>query len=251
MQAPKAAPRTTAKTRGPFVHEDEDADELPAPALDTDLPIASDLPVLSPRRSQPLQEMSPNASPRRQLPDQKQEPLETSDADQPTKEKVKPSTTPPNEDLHSTTPAPATEPPMRTETDHAAHLASLISNRRGHTSPAEPVQRIKSRKLGRAPSGSNLMSRSLSGSTGAAAAEDGDDGDERTSSGLQQPELPSTQLGYEAPEAEQARLQMAKKMGTSFPDDTVGKRVEKVGMVKDAVSGGGGGARAARSRPKK
>lgn len=139
---------------------------------------------------------------------------------------------------------------MPTEVDHAATLASLISNRHSHTSPAEPVQRLKSRKLGRAPSGSNLMSRSLSGSTGA-AADDGEEGQEGRSSGPQQPELPSTQLGYEAPEAEQARLQMAKRMGTSYSDDSVGRVVEKVGMVKDAATSSGGGSRAARSRPKK
>jgi len=98
------------------------------------------------------------------------------------------------------------------------------------------------------------MSRTLSGSTGV-VADEGEEGagGERTSSGLQKSELPSTQLGYETPEAEQARLQMAKRMGTSFDDEMVGRRVERLGVVKDATTSinGGGGARAARSRLKK
>lgn len=235
------------------MHEDEDARDSPPPAVDIDLPTVTDQPALSPRRSQPLQEVSPNASPLRSTHAHKRESGETNESEPPVnvKTKVAPSTTSP-EEVQSIVSAPATEPSKQTETDHAATLASLLSNRHSHTSPAEPVQRLKCRKLGRAPSGSNLMSRSLSGSTGA-AADEGEDGEDRRSSGPQQPELPSTQLGYEAPESEQARLQMAKRMGTSFNDDTVGRRVEKVGMVKDAAtsSGGGGGARAARSRQRK
>ena len=49
---------------------------------------------------------------------------------------------------------------------------------------------------------------------------------------------PSTQLGYETPEAEAHRLQMSKKMGTKLQDDHGMKRVASVGTVKDTTSGG-------------
>lgn len=222
--------------------------------VDADLPapIQTDHRSLSPRQSKPLQNISPNASPSKVSREAENDALSVKKGAHSPQLSAGHLKTPPEDasDLMAPAPAPATEPPKRASLDPAAELATLISHRRHNTSPAEPVQRLKSRKLGRAPSGSNLMSRSLSGSTGA-PADDGDDGEERR--GAQQPELPSTQLGYEAPEAEQARAQMAKRMGTSFSDDTVGRRVERVGMVKDATSSnaGGSGARAAKSRPKR
>jgi hypothetical protein len=48
---------------------------------------------------------------------------------------------------------------------------------------------------------------------------------------------PSTQLGYETPEAEAHRLQMSKKMGTKLQDDHGMKRVASVGTVKDTTPG--------------
>lgn len=48
------------------------------------------------------------------------------------------------------------------------------------------------------------------------------------------PVLPSTQLGYEVPETEAHRQEMAKKLGTSFASDVVGKKLEGLGTVKDS-----------------
>lgn len=45
---------------------------------------------------------------------------------------------------------------------------------------------------------------------------------------------PSTQLGYDLPETEAHREQMAKKLGTSFANDTLGKKLESLGTVKDS-----------------
>ena len=46
---------------------------------------------------------------------------------------------------------------------------------------------------------------------------------------------PSTQLGYETPEAEAHRLQMSKKMGTKLQDDSGLTRLASVGTVKDTA----------------
>lgn len=58
---------------------------------------------------------------------------------------------------------------------------------------------------------------------------------------MEAPPMPSQQLSYEAPDAEEHRRRMSAKMGLRLEDETRGQRVGSVGQLKDVELGGGGG----------
>lgn len=250
MQPP--APRAS----GPFVHEHDDDDDQTVTTAQDDCVnhLALSLRVLN---HQPLTDISPNASPHKPQPsieDSFSKPTKLGSppiADQSIGQLDSTSTKP----TPSLGPAEPTPPPPPDY--YTASLASLMSHRRGvshlstSSSTSDPTQhRQKPRKLGRAESNSNLTNRSHSGATDLSTRQDlydlAEGEDASSAREVQQP--PSTQLGYETPEAEAAKLMMAKKLGTVIGDESSGTRLKSLGTVKDTASGGGGGARAKSGR---
>lgn len=137
------------------------------------------------------------------------------------------------------------QPPSRGHPDWTADLASLVEQQRRTNSSEhhQPAERLKHRKLGRAASGSSFGTRTTTGSTtanndhGVAEASFSESSEHAAGVGSfpSAPEgLPSTQLGYETPEAEAARQQIAKRMGTSYVDEGAGTRLASLGTVRDS-----------------
>lgn len=97
-------------------------------------------------------------------------------------------------------------------------------------------RRRKDRKLGRATSGTGATA-SFTRPTNLEIADSVDAGTPFTEDGsmgrTDQPPLPSQQLTYDAPGAEEHRRLMSKKMGTIFTDEG-GTRVQSIGVVRDA-----------------
>lgn len=255
LQAHKTNPKP-AKPTGPFVHEDEDEDDQAPVDLDQ-VPTATPHAIEIPERAPPLQNISPNASPRRppsvsRDKDPSEDKKRTDDNTNGTGSHKK--TTPPTTDEEQAAP-PSNPHPERAQADWTADLASLVQRQQLRTASSEhqnPLQRMKHRKLGRAASGSSLTNRTNSGSTsvnqGAESTEASFEGESNGVDSLSagQEGLPSTQIGYETPEAEAARLQMAKRMGTSYTDDSAGTRLASLGTVRDSsgpASAPGGRAR--------
>lgn len=212
----------------------------------------------------PLQAISPNASPRRQHPIAQHKvtpPIEDRKASEATNteenfEQV---------DTKDATPPPADEPsaqsaalpPARPQEEWAADLASLMDRQQRRTTSSEhptPAQRLKHRKLGRAASGSSLASRTNTGSTTAnQETRHGDTSFSQSPDSLTAPQenLPSTQIGYETLEAEAARMQMAKRMGTSYSDENSGTRLASLGTVRDSAAPASAAGGRARNRARK
>ena len=245
LQATKARSASTATKSKPIVREDDDepslADCEPEPVL------ALNAAVMSPRLSQPLQEVSPNLSPRRK-------PYDTaSGSDKPVEaiEKSLSRSASPvkhvsqhadQEETHE----PKQHPHIRPQHELAADLAEIVNrkniSRPSSAAPIEPPQRRKSRPLGRASSGISHRSLSTSAhsqpeslSFSAATSEFQESISHSHSVEAQAP--PGTQLGYETLEAEAHRRQMRKKMGTKLQEDYAAggiRRVASLGVVKDA-----------------
>lgn len=227
--------------RPPIVDEDEDHDSasLDAEALP---PSPSDDPKLS--RSRPLQEVSPNRSPRKisQTSHKKKKAEVSSEAlGRPSSRTVSPEKDLPPEPHETAINAALTKPAehqsfSRPREQLTADLTELLNrqtaSRPGSASATVPPPKRKSRPLGRAASG--VSNRSLSASApsdhlsqSADAAVDG------FAAVAAEPAPPSTQLGYETPEAEAHRLQMSKKMGMKIQEEGGLRRVASVGTVKD------------------
>ena len=248
LQAAKTAPTVTMRKPQPIVHEDDDD----SPSLDGELlPAATTTPV-----SQPLQELSPNKSPRKTSATSKDGDEDTSSRRE---DQFKPSS-------HTTSPSKPGSPPKplntlsratsnaeappqaRPESELRADLLGLLNSRSGasKTSSAtgsQPQQNRKNRKLGRAPSGisnrsASAQSEHVSPALPPEISESAADG---FSVSREAPAPPSTQLGYETPEAEAHRLQMSKKMGTKLQDDSGMKRLASLGTVKDSTLSGDAG----------
>ncbi|OQN97416.1 hypothetical protein B0A48_16575 [Cryoendolithus antarcticus] len=258
LYASRPTSTTSNKQAGPFIHEDDDD----SPVIIRPPPVEAPTPMhhSSQCRSQPLQDIPPNASPRK--PDRDREVVhvdgdDESTTNQPRKTPASPPTL--NASEHPPSPAIAKEP------EYTADLQALMEQRRAASRPGTssssiqpPLQRLKSRRLGRATSGSSLNPRSLSGTSidqaiatrhkfadGVGGFADDADHDAPTPSA---PAPPSTQLGYDTPEAAAAKLHMEKRMGPSFSDAPTGTRVASLGTVKDSGLGSRVSAAAGRAK---
>ena len=226
------------------MHEDDDQPTL-APTTDSDAlpPLTTDVP--SPKRSQPLQELSPNRSPRKQSqPDDQadhgDESVKAEVGSKNVDNAVKPVSPPtsPTKDL--------SQPHGRADEDLNKDIASLLAHHkssRPNTASSEAPPKRKNRPLGRAVSSISNRSNhsSLASAQDTAGVPDTSELDHNSiADGFhttkEAPAPPSTQLGYETPEAEAHRLAMGKRMGTVFTDELSGKRIASMGVVKDAES---------------
>lgn len=239
----------SSKPAGPFVHEDDDEDDdnehnddgPAAPVQDEDPTTTHE----ASRKAAPLQAISPNASPRKQHFIDQQKVTPTTEDHNASKAINTEDNVEFQVDANEESPSPADQPPANSEappsperlqTNWTASLASLMERQQRRTASSEhpnPAQRLKHRKLGRAASGSSFASRTNSGS---AAANHGEKSfsDSSESLAAAQEDLPSTQIGYETLEAEAARMQMAKRMGTSYSDESSGTRLASLGTVRDS-----------------
>lgn len=228
----------------PIMHEDDNDDDSASIDMEWLPPSTSE--TTTHRRPHPLQEVSPNRSPRKsgEVPPEKKVPEISSETIwKPSTRTVSPEKAEQHDADNLAAPATVSEhkvPPTfsRPHEQLTADLTELLNrqtaSRPGSASANAIPQKRKSRPLGRASSG--ISNRSLSASAqsenpsqGADAAVDG-----FTAAAVTQPAPPSTQLGYETPEAEMHRLQMGKKMGMTFSDEGGLKRVASVGTVKDS-----------------
>ena len=203
------------------------------------------------RRSQhPLQEVSPNLSPRKTTEtsdshngdaQSKGDALAkaTSRAASPTKPASPPQSPSKLDSVNDGTPAQPT--PQQNLNADLAELINLKNTSRPASAAEPSPEKRKKRPLGRASSG--LFNRSNSGNLSPAPEPEVPESLEadgyNTVKQIEAP--PSTQLGYETPEAEAYRLQMSKKMGTKLQDNSGLRRVDSVGTVKDTTAGSAGG----------
>nr|OQO23490.1 hypothetical protein B0A51_08930 [Rachicladosporium sp. CCFEE 5018] len=246
LYASRPTPTTSNKQAGPFIHEDDDDSPviIEPPLVEATAPMQQG----SQSRSQPLQDIPPNASPRK--PDRDREVVQIDGDDEPhTYQPKKTPASPPTSNASQHPPSPA----KPAEPEYTADLQALIEQRRvsrpGSSSSIQPpLQRLKSRRLGRATSGSSLNPRSLSGTSidqaiatrhqlADGVGEFADDADDNAPT-HSAPESPGTQLGYDTPEAAAAKLHMEKRMGPSFSDAPTGMRVASLGTVKDSGASG-------------
>lgn len=217
------------------MHED-DVDDV-APIIDSDL--LQEPTGTSQRTSHPLQEMSPNRSPRKSIPKSETHHDDDRLSHQNTASPAQTvDTLPPVKDL-----GPDDAPPSRPRLELDAEISDLFKSAASRPSSATAPQSLSKRKnrpLGRAPSGISNRSASTSNhsdrlSTVLASDETFDPASESfTAPPAVVP--PSTQIGYETPEAEAHRLEMMKSMGKDI--ETEGS-LKRVGTVKDAFSGVG------------
>lgn len=131
-------------------------------------------------------------------------------------------------------------PPVQTSHKLREDLAEVIKRQGASSSshPAAPAKR-KSRPLGRNLSSISNRSGSIAAAPSIApdAFEENSAADGYAYANVAPALPPSTQLGYDTPEAEAHRQQVSKKMGTSMlEDEGMGKRVASVGTVKDSGS---------------
>lgn len=240
------------KPIGPFVHEDEnDEDAKDGPSSRADKPACKGEANSLPNRSAPLRSISSNASSGKPAtsdePEEKQENEShvASKHIRTSSNNAEGFTATENEDDVSPV-NQVDQPPSRGHADWTADLASLVEQQQRRTNSSEhhqPAERLKHRKLGRAASGSSFGTRTTTGSTtanndqGVTEASFSESSEQAAGAGSfpSAPEgLPSTQLGYETPEAEAARQQIAKRMGTSYADEGVGTRLASLGTVRDS-----------------
>ncbi|KAF2216653.1 hypothetical protein CERZMDRAFT_89933 [Cercospora zeae-maydis SCOH1-5] len=231
-------PATSAKastSAGPFVHEDSD---------DEGAIVAPDDPPCAPRTNaplpRPLREISLN---------------ESIDAANPVPDLEKPQTAP------APQPTSCRNSPAKDVQKLTSDLAALVRQRidsAGQEGLHEPQKR-KHRPLGRNLSGTSLgnASNRLVPANSAMLSEGCEaDGFAPPSKPASAP--PGTQLGYDSPDAEAARIQMSKKMGVAVEENT-GVRIASMGTVKDSeglhrshmgAAAAAGGRTKARSRTK-
>jgi len=239
------------------VQEDDDEDDdnehdddgFAVPVQDEELTTTHE----ASKRTVPLQAISPNASPRKQhfidqqkvtSPPQNRDSLEAinTEGHNDMQANTKEGQSSPVDEPPANPEAPPS--PERLQTNWTASLASIMEKQQRRTASSEhpnPAQRLKHRKLGRAASGSSLASRTNSGSaTANQELRHGDKSfsDSSDSHATAQEGLPSTQIGYETLEAEAARMQMAKRMGTSYSDESSGTRLASLGTVRDSAAPG-------------
>lgn len=237
---------------GPFILEDDD-DELVPMAISEDYSASLNAPpTLSQGLPEALREISPNTPQHRAeggADDQSKK------AERPTESIVEQEILSPQHSRHSSpikeNDLPPAQPPDKLQEDIAEVLKR--QNASSNSNSTAPVKR-KSRPLGRNISSISNRSGSMTAvpSIPADVFEENSAADGYDYSNVVPVQPPSTQLGYDTPEAEAHRQQMSKKMGTAvLEDEGVGRRVASVGTVKDSTSRAAGGARAkGRSRTK-
>lgn len=247
------------------MHEDEDEDDDGGPAHPVSV---EDDYSAGPGKAVPLQDISNHPSPRKQSSpehhitkrsteqhhslDGSLDAEDASPIDQPGGDTNE---APAHTEDETSAPLPTPQPPVRLQAEWTADLASLMEKQQRRPSSEHdknPAQRLKHRKLGRAISGSSLTNRTNDASTRAqlhhqdtAGSKDNsfsESTDELPAVISRENSLPSTQIGYETPEAEAARRQMAKRMGTTYSDESVGTRLASLGTVKDSGGSAGGAA---------
>lgn len=231
---------------GPFILEDDGEDLEAVVSLydcSASLHVAQSL---SQTHSKVLREISPNTSQQRTensaAPEGRDENAQKPAGDVPEHENISARPVSPRSPSKEND-APSGPPTHKLKEDLAEILKRQNSS--SFSNSTAPTKR-KSRPLGR-----NLSSiSSRSGSVAAAPPVPEDvfeansmaDGFDYSKAVPTVP--PSTQLGYDTPEAEAHRKQMSKKMGTTMlQDEGVGKRVASVGTVKDSSSRSGVGGR--------
>ena len=223
----------------PFVHEDDEVEE--SAARDVDI-LSHDVHLSPSSQTFPLKERSPNASPTAKQTasrfpgDDRLTDIPSIPPEHRSQEELAANDL---EETHKSDAQQAVKPPEDLSADLASLSRQLLSARRGSPSVDITQARRKNRKLGRALS--SLSNRSASASAEMHAKTTSEYQDNQSTvdqaghlTATTAPLLPSTQLGYETSEAEAHRLQMAKKMGTSFADDGGGRRVASIGVVKDS-----------------
>lgn len=234
---------TTNTSRANAIFYEDDEDSAVAEDGTTHLPT---LLVARQPEPTPLQEVSPNLSPGKGNKDAAQADWQGIDVNKSPTRSVSPSKAPsgpssPPREVDSTT----SDPPLQASRTHyelTADLAGLLqrtgSSRPHSTGPADVPPRRKDRPLGRALSGTS--NRSFSASAPAqsqsllrldTATDTGDVGGKIAGHDDLPP--PSTQLGYETLETQAHRRHMSKKMGTKLHDESDGRRVPSLGIVKD------------------
>jgi DNA replication regulator DPB11 len=274
LQARKQSPNPKAPPpAGPFVHEDEDdedddpgyhvsADDNPSadPGPEKAVPLQN-ISINSPRKPSSAEigtvktsterhhsldgslnvERTVDGNPARTDPDTNGAPLPT------------------ESEIHA--PQSEPQPLVRPQAEWTADLASLMEKQQRRPSSEHinnPAQRLKHRKLGRAISGSSLTSRTNDASKSAqlhhqdtgSKENSFSESPEELSTAARETDLPSTQIGYETPEAEAARRQMAKRMGMDYSDESVGTRLASLGTVRDSASSAAAGGGRSRTRPR-
>lgn len=218
----------------PIVHEDDD-DEAPIlRGLLLERPTES-----SQRTSQPLQELSPNRSPRKIIIDSEilrgEYGRVKGDTASPIKTALSSCT-----GIGTNVDEPAT---TRARPELDADISDLFKSASSRPSSATGMRSLQTRKkrpLGRAPSGISNRSTSISNhSDRPSTVLPSDESFDPAIEGFAPPPAvvpPSTQLGYETPEAEAHRLELAKALGKDFEDEEGFKRIASVGTVKDAAT---------------
>ncbi|PPJ57217.1 hypothetical protein CBER1_02779 [Cercospora berteroae] len=201
-----------SKSAGPFVLEDSD-DEAVIVAHD-DPPHAVLTKTEMPR---PLREISSNKSADPPKPVPEAEKLDTDPvAKSPTRR----------------------DSPVKDVQKLTSDLAALVRHRigsMGQDGSSEPQKR-KHRPLGRNLSGtslSNASSRNFPANS--AMLSEGCEADGFAAPTKSESAPPGTQLGYDSPDAEAARIQMSEKMGVAVEENT-GIRMASMGTVKDSES---------------
>ena len=219
----------------------------------SELPPAPTAAAPSLRSSQPLQEISPNSSPRKTT----QGPILDGAEEMPSKtnylENSRSRTMSPVKSASPLASAPGlsratsnagAHPPARPRHGLTADLADLlntsVASRPGSAAGPGPPQKRKARPLGRAPSGISNRSASVQSERQSPALPSDivDSAADGFGTSREAPMPPSTQLGYETPEAEAHRQQMSKKMGTKLQDDSGLRRLASLGTVKDSSLSG-------------
>ncbi|KAK3721539.1 protein kinase activating protein dpb11 [Vermiconidia calcicola] len=255
IHAVKPSRAATLPRPMPFVHEDDPC----SPAVESKLLFAPTTDGASDMNVQPLKEVSPNLSPRKgsQASDHgnKDVPAGTKERAKSTSRTVSPErpasrTVSPEKSTSPEPPLPVgvtadaeAHPPARPIHQVTAELADLLhtsaASRPSSAAGAQPLQRRKNRPLGRAASGISNHSASASAQSERLTPSIPSELTESAADGFdvprEAPAPPSTQLGYETPEAEAHRLQMSKKLGTKLQDDGGMRRLASLGTVKDTV----------------
>lgn len=126
----------------------------------------------------------------------------------------------------------------------SGEIKSLLERQHSHSGPSSVEQPVKGRwrkdkRLGRAPSYTSNSSTTVS----FRQHPNMDAADSGPLASMMENEIPvpSQQVTYETPEAQEYRAKMSKKMGTRLMDDSIGTRVESPGLVRDVDENGSTG----------
>ncbi|WPH02155.1 Hypothetical protein R9X50_00501000 [Acrodontium crateriforme] len=236
---PIQAAKVARKSRGPFFHEDEDSDTQ-SPTT----PVPKDTSV-SLKQVQPLRDITPNVSPRKNkstsndndddhsshVNERKQTPALDRNNNIPM---PSPPTSNPSQNQAQPEIKPDGSPERRAEELNAT-MTSLLNRAVASNNIPElsSTTKRKNRPLGRNLSGNAASHRSASPSV---SREISSAADGFAAQPFGEPQLPSTQLGYETLAQEQHRLAVEKKMNIKLSDEHGHGRVPKIGTVQDSTS---------------